>query len=131
MSEWVIPCNAKKFDIFEHFKSNKEIAFKRVGALKEGDLAYIYLSAPYSEIHFLCKVINDHLTDEELSKHQYALDKFSSARYVLLSLESEYENGSLPLSKLKENGLGQVQRQARAGNELLNYIEKNGLVKGE
>ena len=130
MSEWIVPCNAKKFDIFKHLQANNEIAFKRVGALRKDDTAYIYLSSPYSEIKFRCTVINDQMSTEELDKHPYAVDKFSANRYILIRIDEEYEHGSLPLAKLKENGLGQVQRQARADGKLLNYIKDNGQVKG-
>lgn len=126
MAEWIVPCNVKYFDVFQHFENNDEIAFKRVGSLQENDIAYIYLTAPYSEIRFRCKVVSGKMSDEELSNHQYAIDKFTSNRYVLLKLESEYKEGCLPLELLKKNGLGQVQRQSRAGKELVSFIEKEG-----
>ena len=128
MSNWIVPCNVKHFDIFQHFKETDEVAFKRVGALRNGDIAYIYLSAPYSEVRFSCKVIDERMSEDKLKSHKYVIDKFDSNIYVLLKLEKVYEKGCLPLKALKENGLGQVQRQARADKELIYFIETNGVV---
>ena len=44
-------------------------------------------------------------------------------KYIVLELEKEYPDNLLPLSVLKEKGLGQVQIQARVDRRLLKYIE--------
>ena len=44
-------------------------------------------------------------------------------KYVQLKLDYEYPAGLLPLQKLKEHGLGQVQIQARPDRNLRNFLE--------
>ena len=53
-------------------------------------------------------------------------------KYIQLKLEREYSAGLLPLSQLREHGLGQVQIQARPDRNLNKYLESidNAYVKG-
>ena len=126
MEKWVIPCNVKAFNIFEQFEKTNTVVFKRVGAMKKGDLAYIYLALPYSEIRFKCVVVDDAINEDKKKEHAYAIDRLSYSsinRYVELELVKEYEEGTLKLTELKKNGLGQVQRQARMDRKLGEYID--------
>ena len=56
---WIVPCSVKFFNIVEHFENNKSIVWRKVSALREGDVAYIYVGAPYSQIMYKCHVVND------------------------------------------------------------------------
>lgn len=131
MAVWIVPCNVKRFDIFQHFQKNDEVAFKRAGFIQKKDVVFIYLSAPYSEIRFQCTVINDRISSADVKNHKYVIDEKAQNGYILLKLEKTYESGCLPLQKLKENGLGQVQRQAKAKDELVHYIETNGVITAD
>lgn len=55
--KWIIPCNIKVYDVIEHFKSSKRIVWKNSFTIHPGDVAYLYLSAPFSEIRYKCLVI--------------------------------------------------------------------------
>jgi hypothetical protein len=50
-----------------------------------------------------------------------------------LKLDYEYPAGFFPLAKLKENGLGQVQIQARPDRNLKRYLEdmEHKLMEGD
>lgn len=130
VEKWIIPCNVKRFNVIEHFKSSETVVWKNSFTIHKGDIAYIYLGAPYGEIRYRCSVISDTVDDETLQANKYAIQEKKSnnyfskkIKYIQLKLEYEYPAGLLPLAKLKEHGLGQVQIQARPDRNLNRYLE--------
>lgn len=130
IEKWIIPCNVKRFNIIDHFKSSETVVWKNSFTIHKGDIAYIYLGAPYGEIRYRCSVISDTVDEETLQANKYAIQEKNSnnyfskkIKYIQLKLECEYPEGLLPLAKLKENGLGQVQIQARPDRNLKRYLE--------
>ena len=135
---FMIPCNVKFYDVISHFNKTSTIVWKRSSTMHVGDKVYVYISSPYSEIKYRCKVINENVDDDILENNAYAIPKeimksfFRSQRvkknrvykYVQLELEKEYNDGTFPLAELKEHGLGQVQRQERTPKELRAYLER-------
>lgn len=127
--KWIIPCNVKVYDVIEHFKRDQKIVWKNSFTIHPGDEAYLYLSAPYSEIRYKCLVVSN-VTDEDIiQKNSYAIpvkksNNFFSKKekYIELEFIREYPQGALPLEKLKENGLGQVQIQARIDRRLQHFL---------
>lgn len=131
---WIIPCNIKYFDLIEHFKSNNKVVWRNAFSIKKGDIVYIYLSAPYSEIRYRCNVIDDDVSDEQLNANTYAIPKKTSnnyfskkIKYVVLELSYEYPKGMMTLNTLRDHGLGQVQIQARADRQVREFIQ--GITK--
>lgn len=131
IEHWIIPCNVKKFNIIEHFKLNSEVVWKNSFTIHKGDVVYIYVGSPYGEIRYKCEVISDQVDDDLLQQNSYAIvtkttnNYFSKKiKYIQLKLLKEYPEKKLPLSTLKENGLGQVQIQARTDRNLQRYLDK-------
>ncbi len=131
IENWIIPCNLKHFDLVEHFKTHETVVWKNAFTIHQGDNAYIYLSAPYSEIRYRCKVISDVIDEKILQNNAYAIPETVSHNYfakklkfIEMLLEYEYPQGILTLDKLKIHGLGQVQIQARTNRQLQNYINQ-------
>lgn len=142
---WIVPCNIKHFDLMEHFKSSETVVWHNSFTIRKGDTAYIYLSAPYSEIKYRCAVIEDQVDEETLNANAYAIPRKQSnnyfskkVKYIVLRLEYEYPDGVLKLEDLREHGLGQVQIQARTDRRVQSYIiditkeceEKGGTQNG-
>ena len=70
MSEnWIVPCNAKRFDVLKHFETHDIAVWKNSFTIKVGDTVYLYLSAPYGEIQYRCKVISDQGSEELMDEH--------------------------------------------------------------
>ena len=127
---WLVPCNVKKFNIIEHLKTNPVIIWKNSFSIQEGDIAYIYLSAPYGEIKFKCEVISTSVSDKELLDNPYAIvtqpsnNYFSKkVKYMKLRFLKEFPKDTFKYESLKSHGLGQVQIQARLDYELRAYVE--------
>jgi len=126
---WIIPCNIKNYDLIDHFKKHNTVVWHNTYSIKKGDFVYFYLSAPYSEIKYKCIVINDSVDDDLLKANSYAILKKKygvfypkKIKYIQLKLEYEYPQGTFPVSNLKENGLSQVQSQARLDRQVMSYI---------
>ena len=122
MSEnWIVPCSVKFFDVVKHFEENDTIVWRKVSALKKGDTAYIYIGAPYSEIKYKCHIVDDDVDE----KNEYAIRKTESGKrqkYIKMKLDHVYDDGELSLDKLRANGLGQTQIQARTDRRLQAFI---------
>lgn len=81
------------------------------------------------------------MVDEQtLQENRYAIQEKNSnnyfskkIKYIQLKLDYEYPAGFFPLVKLKENGLGQVQIQARPDRNLKRYLEdmEHKLMEGD
>lgn len=46
MSDWIIPCNIKKYDVLGAFPKLNTIDWKQSRNIKIGDTVYIYVGAP-------------------------------------------------------------------------------------
>lgn len=128
---WIIPCNTKYFNIIEHFKTTDVVVWKNLFTIHEGDIAYIYLSAPYGEIRYRCIVIKENVDEETLNRNSYAISKKTSnnyyskkEKYIQLKLDREYPEGTFKRTALLNQGLGQVQIQARTSRRLQSYIDE-------
>lgn len=127
MSEsWIVPCNIRFFDLVQHFREQHQVVWKKDSSIKQGDTVFIYIGAPYSEIHFRCRVCDDCVREQELLSHQYAIpaNEKRNQHYMKLHLEKTFERSEFSLRTLKEHGLGQVQVQARVDRRLKRYLEE-------
>lgn len=126
---WIVPCNIKFFNVAEHFEKSKRVIWKNSFTMKTGDIAYIYIGSPVGEIKYKCQVVSDKVSEEILEQNSYAIPAKKSnnyfskkEKYVELELICEFPDGTFPLTTLRENGLGQVQIQARTSRTLQAFI---------
>ncbi len=123
---WIVPCNINYFNIIEYVKTKKDVVFKKTSDVMVGDAVYIYLTAPYSQIRYMGKVIENDINEERLIEHSYifpiGINSLKTKKYYMIRILSEYEDGDLSLHDLRKHGLPQVQRQAKACKELLSFI---------
>lgn len=73
IENWIVPCNTKQFDVIAHFQTHDTAVWKNSFTIKNGDIVYLYLSAPYGEIKFKCVVISDTVSEKVLSENPYAI----------------------------------------------------------
>jgi len=130
-SKWLIPCNIAYFDVIAHFKENSKVVWKNISNANPGDIVYIYLGQPHKEIRYKCIVLNSDVDNETLKKNSYAiphrpLSPLCQIKISFMELEliNEYPEGTFVLKGLRENGLGQVQVQARINKQLQQYIDE-------
>lgn len=125
---WIIPCNSKVFDAITYLKTHDEIVFKKVSSLKKDDNAYIYVSAPYSEILYKGHIVDDNVCEQDLVEHSYAKvngnGSVKKIRYIKILIDRRFCPGTLKREDLKKYGLGQTQMQARTERRVQSYIDE-------
>ena len=118
MSNWIIPCNLKLYNIVERFKETDTVVWKRgSNQMKVGDTIYVYIGNPLKTIKYKCCII-----DEE-NKYAKIGDYENNHKYMELKLIEEYSIG-VPLEKIKELGIYMIRKQSRLDSKLEDYIEK-------
>lgn len=126
MENWIIPCNIRVDDVLAHFERKDTIVMGTVASLKKGDIAYLYLGAPFSQIKFRCHVLSDEIDDATLSENNYAIRRRTTHRtlkYIMLQLDYTYPTDMLSLSELKKHGLCQIQIQSHVNHTLQSYLD--------
>lgn len=121
MSSWLIPANIKFYDVFSAFEQD-ETFWPMNAKLSVGDIAFIYLAAPFKQIGFACDVLETgfdlvEIYDEVVPFIKGKIDKSPDAkpfmklkvtRTMVIKTESP-----LSLNKLRENGLNGMLMGAR------------------
>ena len=82
-NEWVIPVNAKYFDVRDYFNSNDIIVWNKKANYLKGDYVFIYLTKPYSSIMYKCKVIEINVYDESDIMKLKIIEKYNKEKYNL------------------------------------------------
>lgn len=136
MSHWLIPANIKFYDIFSAFEQ-AETYWPMNAKITCKDTVYIYLTAPYKQIGFVCNVsATGHSLDEAIDfvlpfikgelRKDGAPKKFMTLKTVQsMSIDSF---SVFSLKTLKQNGLNGMLMGARKlenNPELLKYIRKS------
>ena len=131
---WVIACNTDYYDIFGAFNNLTQIEWSQHANYEVGDIVYIYLTIPFAEISYKCRVIAADISkseriidDTEYYKEDDVLA--SSDKYIRLELLKSYPHNSLPLKEMKEKGvIATFQGPTKATGilaELLKELDKN------
>ena len=128
MTNWIIPCNPKNYDVIGAFQKLKQIDWKQsMKNIDTGDIVYIYVSRPYQKIMFQCVVVKTNLPRVEIDDDIFVEDGTPFVGYgnhMRLQLIKKLDGPVLGLDMLKRNGLkGNVQGPMRVSGELLRYIE--------
>lgn len=127
MENWIIACNTKYYDIIGAFGKFDKIVWKQSTNIEKGELVYIYVGRPYSQIRYKCIANKVNLKQEDIEDIEFEIDDNeyeNYGRYMELQLVESYDNEKLGLNYLKDNGLKSVQGPSRVSDELKKYIDK-------
>lgn len=126
---WIVPCNAKKYDVVKAFHELHKVDWRQriVKRIKPGDIVYIFvthLDNETSKIMFKCKINKLNKEYPEIDDFKYCLDDSTnkSDRYMELELLEEYHDDYFSYPNLVKNGLRNKQGQHRAQTELVKYL---------
>ena len=127
MTEWIIPCNLKYYNVEVAFKKLKTIDWKQSAKnIFVGDIVYIYVGKPVSSIKYKCRVNKTNLASIEIDDSEFVIhgENYENyGRHMELELVHEYADTELTLEKLVENGLkGNIQGPRRVDSSKL-YTE--------
>lgn len=127
MEYWVFPTNVKHFDIVNHFKNHSTVIWKYYANVRLNDVVYIYVGNPYKTILYKCIVTKINIDTDTVEKNKYAITKNATdkTKYLEMKLDKTFDKDTMPcFNILKNNGLGQVQKQARASRAFLFFIKQ-------
>lgn len=126
---WVIAGNTDYYDIIGAFNNMTQIEWSQHANYEVDDIVYIYLTLPYAEISYKCRVIATNISnseriidDSEYYKNDEALA--SSDKYIRLELLKSYPRNSLTLEDLKENGVVATFQGPTKANGVLTKLLK-------
>ncbi len=89
---YIVPSNIDRFDVIRYVEQNKTFVwYKQPKDVKPGDIVFVYVGAPYSQIMYKCEVVRANL-------------RIYSERDMELKLIKKFKDGEYPYSFLKEQG---------------------------
>jgi 5-methylcytosine-specific restriction protein A len=122
MTHWIIPCNPNYFDIIGLFHNQRLLNYNQTTDVNVGDVVYLYVGRPYSEILFECRVLEVNMPTCYIDDKQFVLDGKTyenTGRYMTLVLERKFESHELTLATLRSKGIeGSFQGPQRVSESL-------------
>ena len=128
MNTWIMPCNVSIFNIVEHFEVEDEMYWLGTQATDVGDIIYLYVGKPFSEIKYKCEVIDCQIDEQIIQQSNYDVLKKDSKRrknFIKIKMIQRYPLGIFPFHTLMQHGLVSVQSQMRISSELIKYLQEN------
>ena len=129
MSSWTAICNNERFNLIGYFKENNTIVWRQHKYCEVGDYVFFYLSAPYSEIRFACKVIEVGIHDvtEVLPYYlegndEYILNNKTRWPYMRVHLCGELDIDEVKRAVLMKHGMRSFQIGCRVCDELERHL---------
>lgn len=106
---WVIAGNTDYYDVIGAFNNMTQIEWAQHANYEVDDIVYIYLTLPYAEISYKCRVIATNLSasDRIINDSEYYKDGAiaPSDKYIRLELLKSYPHNSLTLKEMKDKGV--------------------------
>ncbi len=132
-NNWILPCNINIFDINTHFSASQELYWGATASTKTGDILFVYIGRPFSEIRYRCRVVETDVPENVIKASQvyFLTEKKRKRNYIRIKLEKSYPEHFFPYYELIDNGLVSVQSQMRITNELEQYIKEKENHLGE
>lgn len=129
MTEWIIPCNLKYYDVKGAFSKFKAIDWKKSAKnICVGDIVYVYVGKPISAIKYKCRVNKTNLSKVEIDDSEFVINGENYENYgnhMELELIREYAGTELTRDMLVENGLkGNIQGPRRVDVLIQESINK-------
>lgn len=133
MNHWIYAANTKIYKVLDAL-SQEQAAWPINSKTEVGDIVYLYLSAPYKQIGFVCKIKEINLDEKTVRDYTTPYvkdapeDKPANKAFMMLAnIRPIPKNPSSPLSyeNLKRNGLkGMLMGPRKLENApgLLSYI---------
>ncbi len=116
---WLIPANPSYFDVDHAFSVSPVLHWKQSASIQTGDLVYMYYGAPYSQIRYLCEVIETDIPFRGVNDGKVKFDKMMKIRMI-----RKYENDLIGRDVMKRCGVNAVRSARRMPVQLIEEIER-------
>lgn len=135
MTNWIIPCNEKKYNHRGAFEKLNVIDWRQSTNVEIGDYVFIYAGRPTSSVMYKCEVILTDITEGILKDDkEFNLEKFEDPikkRYMRLKLLEKYPEGRYPREEILNNGVKTVQGPSKVNEDFIIYIESKKAISPE
>ena len=130
MGNWIIPCNAKYYDVVGAFDKLKQIDWRQSTKVEIDDTVYIYVSRPYSSIMFKCKAIEVNISNPNIDDAEFMREPFTNyGNYMRLELVEKYPQEQYNLEVLRAHGIkGSIQGPIRVPEGVQDLFEPQRYV---
>lgn len=103
INEWLIPANAKYYDMVSCFEDSEELLWKQSSNIHENDIVYLYVGVPYSKIFYKCRAIEVNID------YKYSDEVLSINKAMKLKLVEDYKDKDYNLDLLKSFGVKAIR----------------------
>lgn len=118
--DWIVPANPKYYDVEKGFEESDTISWKQSNNIEVGDIVYIYMGAPYSEIQYKCQAVEVNIP------YDYDDGKVTMSRVMHIKLLKKYNKGLIGRDILREHGVYAVRGPRSMPKSLIEEIERIG-----
>ena len=130
MSTWIVRANPSRFRIHDYFRDHEVVEFRQTMKFQEGDIVYLYITAPYKRVQYKMVVwLADIPLSETWDDFVYSLREkpttfVDSDRFVRFKKIAYIDTDELCYKKLLEHGFKYTMQSDRPVNsETEAYIE--------
>lgn len=116
---WLIPANPKYFDIVDAFEREDEIIWKQSAKLKAGDIAYMYVGAPYSAVMYQCIVTKVDIP------YQYHDKNLTINKVMRIKRIKMFDKNLMTFAKLAEFGVRAVRGPRDCPQNVIKWLEEH------
>lgn len=128
---WIFIANLKRFRIHDFIRDYGFIEYLKKNKVQDGDIVYLYVTAPYKRVEYKMIVENANVSSHEAFDHSaYSLLEkpttlLESDKVIHLKFIDRVQTDDLCYSKLREHGFNMtMQTNRRLNEETAEYIEE-------
>jgi|SRR5690625_2415857 len=125
MTEWIIPCNIKHYDVIGAFNHMSTLNWKQSTNIKVGDTVYIYVSKPLGAIKYKTKVNAVDLTSVQIDDSEFVIhgsNYKNHGRYMELELIETFDDNLFTYDELKSFGLKSIKGPSKIKDNLSEFM---------
>ncbi|MBP5230934.1 MAG: MmcQ/YjbR family DNA-binding protein [Clostridia bacterium] len=116
---WIVPANPAFYDVEAAFEAETEILWKQGRGIRPGDVVYLYVASPVSEIRYRCLV-----TETELP-FSYEDEHLRMTHLMRIRKLQTYPKGTFPLPVLRSCGVKMLHGPRPVTAELAELLEQH------
>lgn len=94
--DYLVPANPKYYDLITAFKENDIIDWKQSNDVHVGDMIYMYVAAPYSQIMYKCEAVEVDIP------YNYESKELTVKKVMKIKKLCQYEDGFMTFARMKD-----------------------------
>ena len=116
--EWIVPANPKYYDVINAFNDTDTIIWKQSNNIVVGDIVYLYVAEPYSEILYKCEATETNIP------YEYKDKNVAMKKVMKIKLLKKYKADEFTFKKLNEYGIKAIRGPRSVTDKLSKELNK-------